>query len=206
MRKSILAFLIVATAISSYAQPRGKKPVMAPILADGYYIGNKGDTVKGEIQTNPDDELDLYKSIMFKKKGPGKLAVVDSRKAKGYGFSGRHFTMVPYDSESNVYIERLVDGRLKFYEFRYPDKKNGEEIISASYYVQDSGADDKEAELRELKPLNNNFYKKELKPYMKAQPMTWNDLDKFTFVRAQVVNAIKEFNKFYETTAPAAED
>lgn len=191
----------MAVATTAFAQPKGKQPHMSPILAPGYYLSMKGDTVKGEIQTNPDDEVEIYKIVNFRKAGTVKLTPIDTKKAKGYGFSGRHFTSVLYDAESSVFIERLVNGRLKFYEFKDHGTKNGEAIISCSYYIQDSGADDKEIELRELKPLNNNFYKKELKPYMKAQIMTWNDLDKFTFVKDKVVNAIKEFNKFYETPA-----
>jgi hypothetical protein len=33
---------------------------------------------------------------------------------------------------------------------------------------------------------------------MKDQIMTWNNLDKFTFNKDAIANAIKEFNKFYE--------
>lgn len=201
MKKTLLIIMLAAVT-NAFAQPgKGKEAHMSAILAPGYYINLKGDSVKGEIQTNMEDETEMYKAFNFRPKGAVKLTSINTKKAKGFGFSGRHFTSVLYDAETSVYIERLVNGRLKFYEFKDHGTKNGEAIIACSYYIQDSGADDKEAELRELKPLNNNFYKKELKPYMKAQIMTWNDLDKFTFVKDKVVNAIKEFNKFYETPA-----
>jgi hypothetical protein len=197
--KKLICILFVAGALSGFAQPGGGKPQkMAPTVVPGYYLGQKGDTIRGEIQNNPENETELYKGFMFKLKGAGKLARIDTKKAKGFGFEGRHFTLVPYDAETSVYIERLVNGRLKFYEYKFPDKKDGKDIIGASYYIQDTGADDKEAELRELKPISTNFYKKDLKPYMHLQPMTWNDLDKFNFVKDKVVSAIKEFNKFYE--------
>jgi hypothetical protein len=87
---------------------------------------------------------------------------------------------------------------LKFYEYKFHDTKDGEPIIASAYYIQDTRAEEKDAELKELKPISTKFYKKELKPYMKDQPITWNDLDKFTFNKATVVNAIKDFNKYYE--------
>ena len=203
--KKTLSILFITASFFAFAQPKGKTARMAPTVVKGYYIGQKGDTVRGEIQNNPESEIEFYQGFMFKKPGAGKLAKIDTKKAKGYGFEGRHFIMVPYDSEKNVYIEYLVNGRLKFYEYKFPDHKNGQDIINSSYYIQDSQADDKESELRELKPISTNFYKKDLKPYMKAQPMTWNDLDKFNFVKDKVVAAINEFNKFYEA-GPASEE
>jgi Skp family chaperone for outer membrane proteins len=56
----------------------------------------------------------------------------------------------------------------------------------------------KEKELRDLKQISTKFYKRDIKPYMKSQLVTWTDLDKFTFEKNAVANAIKEFNKYYE--------
>ena len=71
-------------------------------------------------------------------------------------------------------------------------------VCGSKYFIQDSQADEKDKDLRELKAISTKFYKKDLKPYMKEQPITWTDLDKFTFNKEAVVNAIKEFNKYYE--------
>jgi hypothetical protein len=60
--------------------------------------------------------------------------------------------------------------------------------------------EEKDAELKTLKQISEKFYKKDLKPYLKDQIMVWDDLDKFVFNKEAVLNAIKEFNKFYETT------
>ena len=197
MRK-FLSILLIASVTGAFAQPKGKEAKMAAQLTSGYYLNMKGDSIKGEIQTNPEDETLFYQGFSFKPKGAGKVAPMSSKKAKGYGFEGRHFILVPYDSEKEVYIELLVNGRLKFFEYKFHDTKDGEPIIASSYYIQDTRAEEKDAELKELKPISTKFYKKDLKPYMKDQPITWTDLDKFTFNKTTVVNALIEFNKYYE--------
>lgn len=196
--KQLITLLFISWAGCIIAQPKGKDPRMAPTLAEGYYVTTKGDTVKGEIQTNPEDMCDLYKGFNFRPKGGGKVAPISTKKAKAYGFQGKHFVLVPYDAETEVYLERLVNGRLKFYEMKIHDKKEGEPVISSVYYIQDSQAEEKDAELKEIKQISSKFYKKDLKPYMKDQPMTWNDLDKFVFNREAVIRAINEFNKYYQ--------
>lgn len=198
--KNILSILFVAGTLGVFAQPKGKAPHMAPIMTKGYYLTMKGDSVRGEIQTNPDDPTGFYTGFNFRVGDKGKVAPISSKKAKGYGFDGRHFTLVPYDAETSVYIEQLASGRLKFFEYKFHDKKDGEAIIASSYYIQDTKAEEKDAELKELKPISTKFYKKDLKPYMKDQAMTWTDLDKFVFNKDAVVRAINEFNKFYEQT------
>ncbi|MCE3227071.1 MAG: hypothetical protein K0S32_1622 [Bacteroidetes bacterium] len=197
--KKILSFLLIASASIAFAQPgKNKEAKMAPVTAPGYYVPVKGDTVRGEIQTNPDSELDFYKGFNFKAKGANKVTAISNKKAKAYGVNGKHFQLVPYDEQNSVYIEILATGRLRFYEYKYADTEQGQPIIVSKYYIQDTQADDKNVELRELRPISTKFYKKELKAYMKDQPVTYNDLDKFTFNRAAVIKAIQEFNKYYE--------
>ncbi len=196
--KKILATLFIAGTITIVAQPKTKAPKMSPVLAKGYFLNLKGDTVRGEVQTNPDDVTDFYKGFNFRVGSVGKVAPMSTKKAKGYGFEGRHFTLVPFDANLDVYIETLTKGRLNFYEYRFNDNKDGEPVISSNYYIQDTRAEEKDAELKELKQISTKFYKKDLKVYMKDQSMTWADLDKFVFSKQTVVKAIMEFNKFYE--------
>ncbi|MCW3077527.1 MAG: hypothetical protein JWO32_2136 [Bacteroidetes bacterium] len=198
--KKFLAILLVTFTFAATAQPvkKGKDPSMAAVTTKGYYLNLKGDTVKGEVQTNLESEIAFYQGFNFKAPGSTKVTPVSPKKVKGYGFNDRHFVLVPYDAQSQVYIEQLVNGRLKFYEYKYNDTKEGRPVISSMYYIQDSKAEEKDKEMAELKPISIKFYKKDLKPYMKDQPVTWNDLDKFTFNKEAVINALKEFNKYYE--------
>jgi hypothetical protein len=196
--KKFFSILLIAVTVTVFAQPKGKAPHMAPVMVKGYYTTLKGDTVRGEVQSNPDDPTDIYKGFNFRPGSTGKVAPMSTKKAKGYGFEGRHFILVPYDKEQDVYIEALAKGRLNFYEFKFHDTKGGEPVISSSYYIQDTQAEEKDAKLKEITPISTNFYKKDMKPFMKDQSMIWNDLDKFVFDKATVVKALKEFNKFYE--------
>ena len=62
--KKILSLLLIAAGLTVAAQPK-KAPKMAPILAEGYYVGSKNDTVRGEVQTNPEDVTDFYSGFYF---------------------------------------------------------------------------------------------------------------------------------------------
>ena len=81
-------------------------------------------------------------------------------------------------------------------------KIDGDEAIESSYFIQDNNAEGDDLKLRELKKLNNKFYKKGLEPYMKEQKSIWNNLDKFSFNKQTVVQAINEFNKLYLIAKP----
>ncbi len=194
--KKFLSVLLMAVTLTAASQPK-KVAKMAPTLVPGYYVNMKGDTLRGEIQTNPDDETDFYRGFFFKAAKGGKPVLMGAKKAKSYGFDGKDFTVIPFET-GEIYAQYLAKGRLNFMEYRMHDVKDGEPIIAGVYFIQDTKADDAEKELRDLKQISNKFYKRDIKPYMKSQPVTWTDLDKFTFDKNAVTNAIKEFNKYYE--------
>src|SRR6218665_253679 len=178
--KKILSIILAAAAFTAYSQPN-KAAKMAPMLVPGYYTTAKGDTVRGEVQENPDDpEVAFYNGFMLRRAKGGKPMLVDAKKARSYGFNGRHFAVIPYNN-GDIYAEYVVRGRLVFMKYRMHDRAEGENIITNVYFIQDSKADDAEKELRELKQISTKFYKRDLKPYMKQQPMIWSDMDKFTF-------------------------
>ena len=197
--KKILSLMLMVAGLTVAAQPK-KAPKMAPVLTPGYYVSSKGDTVRGEIQTNPDDETDMYHKFGFKPAKGGKVMPVDSKKAKAYGYDDHHFVVITYEGEE-MYVERLAKGRLNFFEYRFNGKIDGNAAIESSYFIQDNRAEGEDAGLRDLKKIPNRFYKKDLQPYMKDQKMIWTDLDKYNFNRQAVINAILEFNKFYVISA-----
>jgi hypothetical protein len=197
MRK-ILSIVLIGAGLTVAAQPK-KAPKMAPVLAEGYYIGTKNDTVRGEVQVNPESETDFYQQFSFKPAKGGKVMPMDSKRAKAYGFDGRHFILIPHDA-GNVYVERLAEGRLNFYEYKFNGKIDGLPAIESTYFAQDTRAEGDDLKLRDISKISNKFYKRDLKPYMKDQLMIWTDLDKFTFNKQTVVKAIKEFNSFYVIT------
>jgi hypothetical protein len=197
--KKLLSLIFVTAALTAVCQPK-KAPKMAPVLADGYYVTAKNDTVRGQVQTNPDDETELYRQFNFKATAGGKVATISPKKAKAYGFEGRHFIQI-MGEEGDIYIERLAQGRLNFFEYKFNGKVDGYPGIEIAYYAQDTRAEGVDVGLKEIKKISSKFYKRDLKPYMKDQPMIWSDLDKFTLNKPALVNAINEFNRFYVIAA-----
>ena len=198
--KKLLSLVFAVSALTAVSQPK-KAPKMAPMLEDGYYVTGKNDTVRGQVQTNPEDPTELYRQFNFKPAAGGKVMPISPKKAKAYGFAGRHF--IQYVGEQgDQYLERLASGRLNFFEYKFNGKIDGNDAIESWYYAQDTRAEGAEAAtLKEIKKINNKFYKRDLKPYLKDQPMIWSDLDKFTFDKKVVTNSINEYNKFYTITA-----
>lgn len=193
--KQFLSLALIAATISLAAQPK-KAPKMAPVLSPGYYVGAKNDTTRGEVQTNPDDETELYKTFNFKPAKGGKVMPVSPTKAKCYGYDEKHYVQIEEGGEK-IYLERLAEGRINFFKYRFNGKIDGYPAIESVYYIQDTRGEGEDAKLKEVGKISTKFYKRDLKPYLKDQPMIWSDLDKFTFNEQTVVNAIKEFNKFY---------
>lgn len=191
--KKVITLLAVAFSLAVNAQPRGKAK-MLPVLTSGYYVNTKGDTLKGQVQVNPENPTDFYKQFAFKLQREKKPKIYTAQRVAAYGFDGRNFVMLELKGEK-IFVERLVTGRLRFYEFQFNGKVNGEPAIESEYFVKDTGSE--ELELREPKKLSRTFYKQGLKPYLKDQAMLWTDLDKFSFDKNKVVKTLKEFNQFY---------
>ena len=168
---------------------------MAPTFSEGYYINFKGDTLRGEIQNNPEDPTSFYHQFSFKK-GKSKPKMVNAQRTKGYGFDGIDFVAVNIEGEK-FFVERLVSGRIKFYEYQFHGKVDGYAAIESEYYIKDTRAEGEDAELKTLKKISNKYYKKSLKPYLKDQEMIWQDLDKYSFSEQKVVETLNEFNRYY---------
>jgi hypothetical protein len=199
MMKTILTTILLGASVSLMAQgPKGKPAKMAALFSPGYYVSTKGDTVRGEVQSNHETEVLFYQKLFFKAKGAAKPAEISDKKAKGYGYNDNHFMLVPFDEQTNVFIKYLVKGRLNFFEYKYTEIEAGKEVTRSIFYIQDTKADEENKSLRELTKVSQNFYKKDLKPFMKDQPMMWSDFDKFKFDLPQIVNSLKEYNKLYE--------
>ncbi len=194
--KKILLVLLVIVGKTLIAQSRNKA-TMLPIMEKGYYVNFKNDTVKGEVQVNPEDPTDFYKQFAFKLPQVKKTKLFNTQKVKAYGFGGRDFVAIEMNGEK-IFTERLVTGRLRFYEYKFNGKVDGVAAIESAYFVRDTGADD--PDLKEAKKLPSTFYKRALKPYLKDQAMLWVDLDKYNFDKNNLIKTFREFNRFYAST------
>lgn len=198
MKDLILVFLFFNT-FNAFSQSN-RAPKMSPIYADGYFVTLRNDTVRGEIQINPQNETDFYKQFYFRKKGTKKARPYNAQRAKAYMVEGKNYVMATID-DRKLFIERLVSGRLNFYEYRHKGKLDGYAAIESAYFIKDTDPEQSDVDLKELRKISSMFYKKFLKPYMKDQPMIWKDLDKYNFDEQSVVSSIIEFNTFYASVS-----
>lgn len=197
--KNFFVAILTLISISLFAQPgkKGKGPSMTPEFAKGYYINLKGDSVKGEIQSNMEKESDFYVSFMFKAKGASKGSEINTKKAKGYGYDNSHFTTLKMD-QSDVYIKYIEQGRLNLMEWKYAGNGVDEGKFISVYFIVDTRAtpEDKSG-TNVLTQLNEKSHKKILKPFFKDQPILLEQVDKWFFKIDEVRKAVQEFNALY---------
>ena len=197
--KNLLVTVFTIASISLFAQPgkKSKEMKMTPEWSKGYYLNQKGDTVRGEVQNNMDKESDFYVSFMFKAKGAGKGAEINPKKAKGYGFDENHFTVLHMD-QNDVYIKYIEKGRLNLMEWKYAGNGVDEGKTLGVYFIVDTRAtaDDKN-QTNVLTQLNDKSHKKILKPFFKDQPVILEQVDKWFFKIEEVRKAVQEFNALY---------
>jgi hypothetical protein len=197
--KNVFIAIFALSSVCLFAQPakKGKEMRMTPEFAKGYYVNLKGDTVKGEVQTNPEKETDLYNAFQFKLKGATKGTEINSKKAKAYGFDDKHFTVLKMD-DKDVYIRFLEQGRLNLMEWRYPKEVDGNERAIPVYFIIDTRAtaEDK-TNTHVLTQLNEMSFKKQLKPFFKDQPILLDQVDKWALKIDEVRKAVSEFNAMY---------
>lgn len=194
--KNLFTAVFALATIGLIAQPakKGKEMRIAPSFLPGYYLNLKGDTVKGEVQSNMDKESDYANSFFFKTKGGTKGMEINSKKAKGYGFDDKHYTTLKMD-DKDVYIKYLEKGRLNLFEYDY-DTSEG---VKAVYLIVDSraGEDDKLG-TNILTQLDEKSFKKQLKPFFKDQPMLLEPVDKWFLKIEEIRKAVSEFNNMYQ--------
>lgn len=80
----------------------------------GYILNEKGDTLHGEVKTNPKKEHESYARVTFKD-AAGAQKNYKPAKLKGYGFEGNHFMSWGKDDEA-LFYKRLANGPIFFYK------------------------------------------------------------------------------------------
>ncbi len=193
MKNLILLYLSLATFFA-VAQVN-KVARMEPILTNGYYVTLRGDTIQGKIQVNPPSTEDFYKQFYFQAPRSKKTKLFTVQRAKAYGYDDKNFVTADLNGKK-LFIERLVTGRLRFYEFKYSEKADLNSNLESVYFIKDTEAED--ASLKKLKKITPKFYKKTLKPFMQDQPAVWSELDKYNFSEQNIISAVNQFNMYYE--------
>lgn len=108
---SILLFTIFITLAFShktFAQTKYRK---------GYVITWKGDTLKGEIESNPKKENDCYRKVKFRAGAGMPLKGFTPERLKEYGMDSLIFIYRKIEDE-DVFIKQILFGKIKLYEGR----------------------------------------------------------------------------------------
>ena len=108
--KRLIFLLVIAGLTGNVMHAQGKKPKVAkmePVLENGYYLilkSKKGqnDTVKGKIQTNPDDFLEFYKKFGFEHSQTYSDPIIDTLQYGIFGLSYEDYIdIMKYHKEEN---------------------------------------------------------------------------------------------------------
>lgn len=205
----IMAHICAPVLIYPQAKKGNNKAAsIAPEFEKGWYLPLKGDTIKGEIQTNAGETDAQYNfGFYFKSPKSPKATEITSKKAKAFGFGDRKFELIKL-KETEYFAEVLEKGRIILYQIHEEKTENGQKIAIPFYYIIDTQADPKSklASLTELP--KEKPYKKVLKELFKDQAMLIENVDKWFLQIDQVRPAIQEFNKLYSNTpsSPATDN
>jgi hypothetical protein len=154
----------------------------------GYMITMTGDTLKGEIKTNPKKEFDTFNKVFFKD-ASGVQKNYKPDKVKGYGFENKHFIASKYDGEPMFY-KVLSNGQVMLFEMMYEMQQMNEIVYKTEYYVAKK-EDPEYAKLKESK------YRKQLGELMKDNPdilATADEEKKFEIEK--IVDLVNQYNNW----------
>jgi hypothetical protein len=179
MKKSAFTLLLILTFGIAMSQITFVK---------GYMINMAGDTLKGEIKTNPKKEFDSYNKVFFKDES-GVQKNYKPDKVKGYGFDNKHFIASQYEGEPMFY-KVLSRGNLMLFEMMYEMQQMNDIVYKTEYYVAKK-EDPEYAKLKESK------YKKQLGELMKDNPEILANADEDKkFEIGKVVELVEQYNNW----------
>lgn len=106
---------------------------------EGYIITNEGDTVKGEIKTNPKKELSLYSKVTFKDV-QGLTKTYKGNKIKGFAYfntlKNKWHSFVAVQNDEYQFYKIVIKHPITIYEYQYEDMKvGGDFYIAKQYYI-----------------------------------------------------------------------
>jgi hypothetical protein len=182
MKRSINTITVLFFCFSTFSQISFVK---------GYMITMTGDTLKGEIKTNPKKEFDSYNKVFFKDP-TGVQKNYKPDKVKGYGFDNKHFIASTYEGEPMFY-KILSRGQVMLFEMMYEMQNMNEIVYKTEYYVA-------KKEDTEYSKLKESKYKKQLSELMKDNPeiLATADEDK-KFEIEKVVTLVNQYNNWAQS-------
>lgn len=124
----------------------------------GYLVGEKGDTMQGEVKINPKKEHDNYNKVFFKD-ASGVQKNYKPNKVKAYGYDNNHFVAISHNDEVK-FFKRMTNGAIILYKAAFEVVVMNETSFDFEYYLFKEG-DKKLTEVKEGK------FKKQMMEWMK---------------------------------------
>lgn len=103
----------------------------------GYLVGEKGDTIRGDVKLNLKKEFEVYTKVAFRDER-GIQKNYKAEKVKAYGFKERNFVKMEYGSEL-MYYEVLVSGSISLYKLVFEAMYMNEIVNETEYFATRKG-------------------------------------------------------------------
>lgn len=131
------------------------------IFVKGYIINDKGDTLRGEVKTNPKKEQESYVRVTFKD-ASGAQKNYKPAKLKGYGYDNNHF--VPWGKEDEaLFYKRLTNGAIILYKSAFEVVVMNKSTWEFDYFLFKEGD-------KKMTDAKVGKFGKQLKEWMKDAP------------------------------------
>jgi hypothetical protein len=127
----------------------------------GYIINEKGDTLRGEVKTNPKKEHEAYVRVTFKD-ASGAQKNYKPAKIKGYGYDANHFVAWGKEDEAMFY-KRLAKGTITFYKSAFEVVVMNKSEWEFDYFLFKEGD-------KKMTDAKVGKFTKQLKEWMKDAP------------------------------------
>lgn len=158
----------------------------------GYFINEKGDTLKGEVKINPKKEHDNYNKVFFKDESGIQKNYKPNKKVKGYGFDNNHFVTITEDEETKFY-KRLTTGDIILYKIAFEAINMNEVTYDFDYFLFRVGD-------KKMTNVKQNKFKKQLQEWMTGSAGFANDFkDEKLFNEASAIDVINKYNEWKKT-------
>lgn len=154
----------------------------------GYVVTEKGDSLSGEVRTNPKKENEYYAKVFFKDP-TGMQKNYKPEKTKAYGFEDKRFVSMESDGEMK-YFQVLVSGPMSLYKSIFESMKMNEVTYDTEYYIT-TPEEKKPVVVKEAK------FKKQIAELMKDNPelaASYAEEKKFDLEKA--TGLIKSYNSW----------
>ncbi len=156
-------------------------------FAQGYIIGPKSDSLKGEIKLFTKNEMDYYVKVFFRNKPYGNGKQYLPAKIHGYGLEDRHYVSIKY-FDIWVFMQVICKGTIMFYEYK-PPVSMGNEKMESQYFAFKGG----ENELIQIFP--NSKVRKQLKPLISDDKELVKEMEGLEMHYNEIVDFINRYNE-----------